>query len=276
MAIRHAAVALGLLAAATLAAAQEPKSAPKGTTETAQDSALAAATAAVRGAGAANVVPGPFRAQLVVDNRFPPKARTGKGVTPKDEDRDPKDRTGKMHCLVCENGLSPVVAVFVRSDLKGQDAGSGLGKLIKGTDALIPKYRGDKLAGFAMFLKLDAGPKVVTVKKSDGSEEKVEATKEYPDTELVKRESLVKEVGDFAAALGADNVPFGLTPTASPSITAFGIGEATPVTVIIYKGMRMVRRWELKTDELTDDKVREILNATEEMVTGVKKAPSKD
>lgn len=273
MAIRHAVAALGLLAGAALAAAQEPKQAEA----TATDGALAAAAAAARGAAAANVVPGPFRAQLVVDNRFPPpKGRPTKGAALKDEDRDPKDRTGKMHCLVSENGLSPVVAVFVRSDLKGLDAGSGLGKLIKGADALIPRHRADKMAGFAMFLKLDGGPKLVTVKKPDGSEDKVEAPKEYPDTELVKREALVKEVADFAAAVGAQNVPFGLAPTTSPSVAAFGIGESTPVTVILYNRMRMVQRWELKTDELTDEKVREILNAAEQMVTGRKGAPVKD
>jgi hypothetical protein len=181
-----------------------------------------------------------------------------------------------MHCLVCENGLSPVVAVFVRSDLKGLGANSGLGKLIKGTDALIPKYRSDKLAGFAMFLKLEGGTKLVTVKKPDGTEEKVEAPKEYPDTEVDKREAAVKEVADFAAAVGAENVPFGLAPTTSPSITAFAIGDETPVTVIIYKGLRMAQRWELKTDDLTDAKVGEILDATEEMITGVKKPPTKD
>jgi hypothetical protein len=268
MSIRHAVAAAGLLAGAALAAAQEPAT-PAG-------SALAAAAAAARGANEANVVPGAFRAQLVVDNRFPPaKGRPAKGGVVKDEDRDPKDRTGKMHCLVCENGLSPVVAIFVRSELKGLEGG-GVAKLIKATDGLIPKYRADKLAAFAMFLKLDGGPKLVTVKKSDGSEDKVEAPKEYPDTSLEKRELLSKEVGDFAAAVGADNVPFGLAPTTSPSATAFGIGDTTPVTVVIYKGLRMVRRWELKTDELTDDKIREILNATEEMVTGQKKAPAKD
>ncbi len=267
MTFRHVAVGLGLFTLAALAAAQEPAKPA--------DAAVSAAQAAARGAGEANVVPGAFRAQLVVDNRFPPKVRGGKGAT-KDDDRDPRDRTGKIHCLVCENGLSPVVAIFVRSDLKGLTADTGLGKLIKGADGLIPKYRSDKLAGFAMFLKLDGGPKLVTVKKPDGSEDKVEAPKEYPDTEVKKREELVKQVADFATAVGADNIPFGLAPTASPSITAFGVGETTPVTVIIYKGLRMVQRWELKSDELTDAKIREILNSTEEMITGAKKPPVKD
>ena len=93
---------------------------------------------------------------MVVDNRFPLVMKPEKGPI-RDENRDPKDRTGKIHCLVCENGLSPVIAIFVRGDLKAEKAGApdrtaGLKKLIKGADTLIPKYRSDKLAAFAMFL----------------------------------------------------------------------------------------------------------------------------
>jgi hypothetical protein len=125
------------------------------------------------------------------------------------------------------------------------------------------------MAAFAMFLRLEGGPKLVTVKAPDGSEEKVEAAKEYPDDE--KRDVYAKEIADFAASVKADNVPFGLAPTTSPSITAFGIAETTPVTVIIYNRMRMAQRWELKLDELTDAKVAEILSATETMIAGPKK-----
>jgi hypothetical protein len=79
-----------------------------------------------------------------------------------------------------------------------------------------------------------------------------------------------KELRDYAAAVGADNVPFGLAPTTSPSITAFGIGD-TPVTIIIYNRLRMVQRWELKLEDLTDEKINEILAATEAMIGGKKK-----
>jgi hypothetical protein len=241
---------------------QEP--APKAPPPTPKERAVGAAVAVARAATVANVVPSPFRAQLVVDNRFKQPIKTPDGDVP-----DPRNRTNTMHCLVCEYGLSPTVAVFVRSDLTDAKATSGLSKLIKGTDALIPKYRGDKLSAFVMYLKLDGGPKLVTVKAPDGSDEKVEAAKEYPDDE--KRDVYAKELSDFATALGADNVPFGLAPTTSPSVTAFSIGEGTPVTVVIYNRLRMARRWELKLDELTDEKIGEILAATEEMVAGKKK-----
>jgi hypothetical protein len=263
MTIRHAVVAFGVLAGAALVApAQDP--APK-TPPSPAAAALAAAASVARGATVANVVPATFRSQLVADNRFKAPVKNLDGS----ESPDPRNRTGNIHCLVCEYGLSPVVAVFVRADLKGADATGGLGKLVKGTDALIPKYRSDKMAAFVTYLKLDGGSKLVTVKAPDGSDEKVDAPKEYPDDE--KRDVYAKEVKDFAAAVTADNVPFGLAPTTSPSITAFGIAEDTPVTIIIYNRLRMVRRWELKMDEITDEKIGEILAATEEMIAGKKK-----
>jgi hypothetical protein len=265
MTIRHAVAVFGVLSGLGLAApAQEPTPAPP------LKDALAAAAAVARGTTVANVVPAPFRAQLVVDNRFPGKAK-GKDV--KDEDRDPRDRTGKLHCLVCEYGLSPTVAIFVRGDVKDADPAKGLGKLIKSVDALVPKYRADKLGAFTMFLKLDAGPKLVKVKTADGGEKEEVADKEYPDDE--KRDVYAQEVSGIAAALAADNVPFGLTPTTSASIKAFGIGEATPVTVIVYNRMRMVQRWEFKLDEITDEKIGEILSATEQMI-GVQPKKKKD
>jgi hypothetical protein len=42
------------------------------------------------------------------------------------------------------------------------------------------------------------------------------------------------------------------------------------VTVVIYNRLRVAQRWELKADELTDEKVSEVLNAIEAMVKGQK------
>jgi hypothetical protein len=263
MTIRHVVAAFGLLGGAALVAPAQPAP-PSTPARTATDNALQAASVAARGATVANVVPGTFRMQLVVDNRF---KQTGKNANP--DARDPRNRTDKLHCLVCEYGLSPVVAIFVRANLKDVPPTSGLGKLIKGTDSLIPKYRADKLAAFVAYLKLEGGVKVVTTKGPGGSEEKVQAAKEYPDDE--KRDLYAKEERDFATGVGAENVPFGLAPTISPSLAAFGIDEGTQVTVIIYNRLRMARRWELKMDELDDAKIAEILNATEEMIAGKKK-----
>ena len=59
----------------------------------------------------ADVIPAPFRAFLVTDGAFPPvKKPEGKEMP------NPRNRQGKIHCLVCENGLAPVVAIFVRAE----------------------------------------------------------------------------------------------------------------------------------------------------------------
>lgn len=261
MTIRQLVAALGALAGAALVApAQDTPEPPSKTTL----DAIAAAAAAARGAGIANVVPGSFRAQLVVDKRFKAPVKNADGST----SPDPRDRTGKIHCLVCENGLSPTIAIFVRADIKGADANSGSGKLIKAADVLIPKYRSDKLCGYAMFLKLEGGSKLVKVKTPDGGEEERTVDKEYPDDE--KRDERAQEVRTFFDALNVDNVPFGLVPTESKSIRDFAIGDATPVTVIIYNRLRMAQRWDLKPEDITDAKIGEIMSATEAMI-GVQK-----
>jgi hypothetical protein len=232
--------ALGLVAVALTAAAQEP-TAP------------------------ANAVPSPFRAYVVLDERYPPKT----SPPAKPEDRDPRDRTNKMHDLVTENGLSPVVAVFVRADPGKLSPEGGVAKLVAAVDRLIPKYRGDKLASFVAFLRLEGGTKTATLKGPDGAETKVELELEYPDDE--NRDVYAKAIRDFAAAVKAPNVPFVLAPTKSKAIAAWGIPENAEVAVVIYNRLRIVRRWEFPADGPNEQQLREILAATEEMITGQKK-----
>ena len=127
-----------------------------------------------------DVVPSTFRMFMVTDKRFEPlkdaEGKFLKGPDGKDV-QNPKNRAGKIHCLVCEYGLNPTVAVFVRADAKtlgGPEA--GVGKLVKQIDALVPKHRSDKLGAFVAFLRLDfdgkPGTKVVVIKtkRPDGTE----------------------------------------------------------------------------------------------------------
>jgi hypothetical protein len=213
----------------------------------------------------ADVVPATFRAYLVTDGRFPPIMMDGK------ESPDPRNRQGKIHCLVCENGLAPVVAIFVRSDLDSLNPDGGLAKLIKGINALIPKYRSDKLASFAMFLRLQGGTKVVVVKTklADGteSETKIEQDLEYPDDE--NREAYVKKIQAFANALNTPNVPFGLAAEQSKVLTAWGVKETDAITVVFYNRLRIVGQpWRFAKDaDLTDEKISEILKAVQTTLT---------
>jgi hypothetical protein len=220
-----------------------------------------------------NVIPAAFRAFLVVDGRFPP-TKTADGM----EQVDARNRTGKLHCLVCENGLAPVIAVFVRlrGDAKATLAtDKGVGDLVKRTNALIPKYRADKLASFVMFLRLEGGTKVVTLKSLKDKmevETKVEQDLEYPDEDDEKREKYTEDIRDYAKALATPNVPFGLAAEKSKAVTEWGIKEGDEVTVVVYYRMRVVKRWAFKTpDALTENDVTEILKVAENAIVGTKK-----
>jgi hypothetical protein len=225
----------------------------------------------------ADVVPSTFRAFLVTDSRFPAlrdaDGKVLKGPDGKDVP-DPRNRQGKIHCLVCENGLTPVVAVFVRSDLDALNPSGGVAKLAKSLNALIPKYRADKLAGFVMFLRLQGGTKVVTVKtkQADGSEAetKVEQDLEFPDDE--NRDAYVGKIQKFASALDVPNVPFGLAAEKSKALAAWGVRDTDEVTVVVYNRMRVVGQpWRFAKDtDLTPAKIDEILKSAESAITNKK------
>jgi hypothetical protein len=240
-------LAAGLLVAAA-AVAQEPKADPK----------------AEPTARPSPVVPATFRAFLVTDGRFPPK------VSPptKAEDRDPRDRTRKMHDLVGENGLSPVVAVFVRTAPK--DVGEGLTKLVRAVDKKVPEYRADKLAGYVLFLRVEGGPKPpVTVTEEDKSTKMVELDSEFPDDE--KRDEYVAEVEAVAKAANAPNVPFGLAPANGKAAAAWGVKAEDEVTVVIYSRMRVRNRWAFPAAGPNDEQVAAIIKETEAMIADIGK-----
>lgn len=242
------------------------------------------------GGKAGDVIPATFRMFLVVDDRFPPK------VSPpvKPEDRDPRDRTNKIHCLVCENGLSPMVAVFVRAEAKDLQPTGGVARLIQSVNKLIPEYRGDKLSGFVAFLKTgsvaddfknvnistaikNADDSKATVDVAYGQNEKVvtitekagktqtELNFEYPDDE--QRNTWAGDIRALSNAVKAPNLPFGLAPISSKLTEAWGLAANDQVTVVIYNRYRIVKRWTFDANGPTDAQLKEITAAIEEMVS---------
>ena len=250
--------ACGLLAASTVAA-QEPKDPP-------------AAAAPASTAQPGQRVPSTFRGYIVVDDRFP------KGVPPAAPDeRDPRDRTNKIHCPVCENGLSPTVAVFVRADAKDPAVAAGVGKLATALNKLIPDpdYKAYKPGAFVMFLKIEGDPKAVTITAPDGTKMELELDAEYPDDE--KRDVYATEIRDLANAVKTPNVVFGLAPVKSKSSEAWAIGADDEVTVVTYNRLRVANRWKFKAaDGPTDEQVQEIIAAFKETMTGEKAPAAKE
>lgn len=231
-------------------------------------------------APAENAVPSPFRSYIVYDGRYPLD--------------NPKNRQDKMHCLVCENGLAPVVAIFSRTVPADGDA--PLARLMKALHPLIPKYRGDRFAAFVIFLRTEAGQKEVVVKRPDGSETKLTLDKEFPDDDrtkevvdggdpkkppqfLFEREEEVKAIrgeldsskplGGFAALVDTPNIPLGLAATRSRQTTDFGIQDTDEITVILYNRLFIEKRWSFKPNELDDAKIAEIAAAAEQTILGL-------
>lgn len=274
MRFRNLFAAAGLLALAALAtrpapaqdAKQDPKEPPK---QEAKDDLKVPVPP--------DAIPGTFRMFLVKDQRFEPlkdaEGKFLKGANGK-EIPNPKNREGKLHCLVCENGLAPMVVAFSRADAKGLGPDSGVAKLAKSLNALIPKYRADKLSGFVAFLRSEGGTKVVAVKtkRPDGteSEEKVEQDLEYPDDE--KRDEYARDIDALAKALAVPYVPFGLAAEKSKALNTWGVKDTDEVTVIVYYRMRKVGPgWAFaKAEDLTDEKIAEILKAAESAIVGRK------
>ncbi len=223
---------------------------------------------------AGEVIPSAFRAFLVTDARFPPvKTPDGK------EQPDARIRAGKIHCLVCENGLAPVIAVFVH--LRGPASTTlapdkGVADLVVKTNRMIsqPQFRANKLASFVMFLRLESGTKEVTVKTIKDKTEvetKVKEDLEFPDEDDLKRAEYVEDIKKFASTLNAPNVPFGLVAEKSKALTEWGVKDTDDVTVVLYHRMRIVKSWTSeKGIELSDEKVADILKTTADLLTDKK------
>ncbi len=219
----------------------------------------------IRAGIAAGVVPTPFRGFVVADPRFPPVvAPDGK------MERDPRDRTGKIHSFVTEFGLSPVVVVFTRSDPKAVTDETGLGKLVQAIDRILPKYRPDKLNAMVVFLRTAAGEKAVQLIDNNKVETQVAADKEYPDDE--ERDRHVQAIRDWISALKVMNVPVVLAPETSQAAKAWGIDDNDDVVVVVYTRLRLVAPpWKFPNrDAITDTHIAEIQKAIQAAIAPIR------
>jgi hypothetical protein len=182
------------------------------------------------------------------------------------------NRKDMMHDLVCEHGLNPVVAIFVRDDAKKLAPTAGVGKLAAEVNKLLqlPDYRGAKTAAFVIYLKVKGPPKSVTLVGKDKSQTMVELDSEYPDDE--DRDLYAGEIREGAKQVNAPNVVFGLAPIKSKAAAAWDIADDDAVTVVLFNQIRVVNRWKYKADAgPNDDEVKQIIAAVQQSVLGEKK-----
>jgi hypothetical protein len=161
-----------------------------------------------------------FRSFIVRDERYPMK--------------DEKNRTGRLHCLVCEGGLSPALAVFSRSIPK--DGNGPLSQLATKQDGLTKQFAAQKLGAYIIFPIL---PK--------------------PFSEDDTRETRKDEVANYGRQLTAKAVPLGLAEANTPQVTGLKLDPADDITVIFYDRLKEIARWKFAADKgPTEDDLKAI------------------
>ena len=180
------------------------------------------------------LIPSGFRAFVATDDRF--------------EKGSPRNRADKMHDLITDNALNPVVAVFSRlppmiSNNNQTVANPEVSKLaVKLNELVIDKeLKANRLGAFVTFLTLG---------------------KEYPEDD--KRDDAAKQAKDLSAQLKTLGVPFSLAAGKSEQTDAWAIGEKDALTVVFYREMKVLQKWTFTSDKpLGDDDVKTIAAAVE-------------
>jgi hypothetical protein len=185
-------------------------------------------------------VPAGMRAYVVVDDRFAPKVSPPK----KPEDRDPRDRTNKIHDLIVEHGLNPTLAVLTRTP---PTEDSPAARLAKQLDPLVAKYRGNNFGAFVVFL---------TLEKEFPQDNRRDAAGNF------LRDLQVDAIRKLAAQLKTPHVVFGLAAGQSPQVEAWQVGE-NDLVVVLYDKMRVLKRWNFAAGQApTDAQLKQIVDET--------------
>lgn len=196
------------------------------------------------------MIPGPFRAFVVVDNRFDKKEQEN-GF------KDERNREGHIHCSVSEHGLKPFVGVISRRvPADSNDPLFALLQALDGPEGPGEKYRLQRMGLFAIFPLIGD---------------------RYLHENSLIREAAVAEVNKLGNDLNANRLVLSLAesdvaPTgvggekvASPKLEKYQIGNETEVTVIFSHNLKVVGRWDFTKDNpITNAAIQEILKSVDE------------
>ena len=170
---------------------------------------------------AGDAVPGNFRAFLAADARF--------------EKDSPKNRVAKMHDLIADNGLNPVLGVFSRT---APAADTPVARLAKQMSALVTTFKPERLGAFVIFLTLD---------------------KEYQEED--NRDPKAEAAANLSAQLQTGNVPFGLAAKSSKATAAWGLSDKEEVVVVFYNRMIVKKIWSFTAEKPPTDEDLKVINA---------------
>lgn len=211
-------------------------------------------------------VPASFRSYIVMDKRTydgEPKIERdainniAKHIYIKEPRRDPKNRTEKIHDLVGDNALNPVLAVFSRSAPKADDA---LSKLALELRRILrnEKYKAMNFGTYLVFLTMDK--EFQLDEKRDEADAAIfnwgmEVGKDTPPS--------VDPVSKKKLPGGLEGVVLGLAGKTTEPVKAWDLGENDDITVVLYHRLKVVQRWKFEKDKFDEDAVKAIIEATE-------------
>jgi len=158
-----------------------------------------------------------FRAQVIVDQRTDVK--------------NPRNRTNKLHCFVCENDLNPTVIVFARTIPTEKDSTAGKVIIALNQVAQEDKAIADNFGAYAIFLALD---------------------KEFQEDD--NRDVGGNAVKAFSAAVKAPAVPMAIAAKQSKMTESWNIDESD-ITVVFYHRLKEVERWKFEAGGMDDLKI---------------------
>jgi len=151
---------------------------------------------------------------------------------------------GKFHCLVSENGLNPVVAVFVR----GSEVSEPVMKLLEKLDEIIPRNERIRLGCFVVFMSEG----ISDVVKEDDQREKESA-------EINDKANKLKYV---AAALDSFA---GIKPL-------YKLDDQAEATVVLYNKYKVLLSKSFPKEGLTDEELQKLMNDIEAQLVAIRTA----
>lgn len=169
-----------------------------------------------------NAVPGTFRSYIVLDQRTDPKDPQGK-----------RNVTGFQHDLITANELNPTVVVFSRAAATKADEPVGVfvGKLKE----LATTYKTIDFGAYLFFPILDK-----------------------PYTDDPKAAATADALKKWAEGVPVGPVVVGLCEKVSEQTKAWNLPEQG-ITVVFYNKLKVVKRWDLAADGLTEEKMGEVV-----------------
>jgi hypothetical protein len=198
-------------------------------------------TDTTRKTDSASLVSG-FRSFIAFDQRFDPK--------------DERNRQGKLHCVICEHDLNPVLGVFSRG--VPQNDQHPIIPLFTKMELLSEQHKSSRLGSFGIFLVLS--------KSFQDDETREQRIAEVANVgRVAKLKTTILGVGEFALTKDDATQP-------NPALANFGIGDKDHITVIFYNRMKVIKRWAFEEEKPpTDNDIKAISDEVERVLKPKKK-----